>query len=294
VLYLPDGTPSCQGTLSISPSTAVGSGTQTVTVQNQSGQTLCSAQLTVTDSSAPTLTQHTVDLWPPNHKWHEVAVSDCVSAIDSCDGDLQGEFIYASSDEPIDSIGDGHFAPDIGLGRDAQHACVRSERQGPKDGRVYKLGVRVTDKAGNSVESECLVIVDHDQRGVTGKDSGESYRITFDPSQPGLDCGSGPPAGGGGSGGGNAGAGSGNGGSGGGNGGASGGNGGSGGGVGGTGSGGTGSGGTGSGGTGEGSGGTGSGNGGTGSGGTSEGSGGTGGTGEPNNGAGGTGGQHVI
>jgi hypothetical protein len=56
---------------------------------------------------------------------------------------------------------------------------VRAERQGPKNGRVYKLGVRVVDGAGNAVQSQCTIIVDHDQRGVVGADDGESYRIVL-------------------------------------------------------------------------------------------------------------------
>jgi hypothetical protein len=141
------------------------------------------------DAQAPTLEGHTLKLWPPNHKFHAVAASDCVTALDACGNTLRGEFIWASSDEPIDDIGDGHFGPDIGLAGDTQHACVRSERQGPKDGRVYKLGVRVRDRDGNSTEGECLVIVDHDQRGVTGNDSGDAYRIEFDASDVDDDCG---------------------------------------------------------------------------------------------------------
>jgi hypothetical protein len=191
-LYVQDGQPSCMGTtLVVADPGPLTVGTHTITVNDAQGGAVCSAQLTIVDTQAPTLTAHTVNLWPPNHKFHEVAVSDCVSAIDACDGSLQGEFIWASSDEPIDDIGDGHFAPDIGLGRDSQHACVRSERQGPRDGRVYKLGVRVTDGSGHVVEGECLVIVDHDQRGVTGKDSGDAYRIQFDPTQL-TNCGGSP------------------------------------------------------------------------------------------------------
>jgi hypothetical protein len=214
------------------------------------------------DAAVPSVESHTLNLWPPNHKFHQVAASDCVSAVDACGNALQGEFIWASSDEPIDDIGDGHFGPDIGLAGDTGHACVRSERQGPKDGRVYKLGVRVTDGQGNTSEGECLVIVDHDQRGVTGEDSGDAYRIEFSADDVGTDCGGevSPPA--------DAGTG-----------------------TGGNGSGGNGSAGEGSGGSSEGSGGTSEGSGGTseGSGGTSEGSGGTSeGSGGTSEGSGGT------
>jgi hypothetical protein len=165
-----------------------GQGRGALAVGDDDAGTACAADPGVEDREPPVLVSHTLDLWPPNHKFHGVAVEDCVSAMDACDGAVRGEFIWASSDEPIDSIGDGHHAPDIGLAGDVMHVCVRSERQGPKDGRVYKLGVRVTDSAGNSSEGECLVIVDHDQRGVVGKDSGEAYRVLFDAAQVGPAC----------------------------------------------------------------------------------------------------------
>ncbi len=173
-------------------------GQHTITVSDGQGKSLCSAQLDIVDTQAPTLTEHTLNLWPPNHKLHGISVSECVSATDACDGVLEGEFIWASSDEPVDSIGDGHFGPDIGF-TDLRHACVRSERQGPKDGRVYKLGVRVVDAAGNAAEGSCTVIVDHDQRGTVGKDSGEAYRVTVSAGQTGAACDGAAGAGGSGS-----------------------------------------------------------------------------------------------
>jgi len=166
---------------------------QLVSVSDASGAVLCSTQITLTDDAAPVLSSHTLQLWPPNHKLHDIAVEDCVSAVDACDGALQGEFIWASSDEPVDDIGDGHHSPDILLADDCRRVSVRSERQGPKNGRVYKLGVRVVDRHGNASEGECQVIVDHDQRGVIGSDSGEAYRITFDGKQAGPSCDGVPP-----------------------------------------------------------------------------------------------------
>jgi hypothetical protein len=178
----------CDGALVVSNAGPYAPGTHVIAVTAEDGSEVCSAELTVTDAAAPVLVSHEVKLWPPNHKFHSVAVEDCVSATDSCDGELQGEFIWASSDEPIDDIGDGHHFPDIGLGADTHTACVRSERQGPKDGRVYKLGVRVVDSAGNESEGSCTIIVDHDQRGVTGSDSGEAYRVELDPATAGTNC----------------------------------------------------------------------------------------------------------
>jgi hypothetical protein len=173
--------------LSVSDAGPFAPGEHEITVSDDEGNALCAATLTVTDSVAPTVEAKTIQLWPPNHKFHSIAVSDCVSAVDACQGDITGEFIWASSDEPVDDRGDGHHSPDI-LIDDCGHVQVRAERQGPKDGRVYKLGVRVVDGAGNVTESECAVIVDHDQRGVVGADSGESYRITLDGTGDTLAC----------------------------------------------------------------------------------------------------------
>jgi hypothetical protein len=175
----PSGATCSTANLRVSEQVQAGSSTRTITVRDASGNALCSSTVTVNDSLPPVLETRTVSLWPPNHKFHEITVADCVSAVDACDGSLRGTFLWASSDEPIDDIGDGHHAPDIGVSADGTKVCVRSERQGPKDGRVYKLGVRVVDSSGNAVEGTCAVIVDHDKRGVVGADSGEKYRLTF-------------------------------------------------------------------------------------------------------------------
>jgi hypothetical protein len=163
-------------------------GTHVITIRDDDGDAECTTELTVVDDEAPVLAAQTIALWPPNHELRMISVAECVRATDDCDPDLQAEFIWASSDEPADDIGDGHHQPDIVLGDDCQHVSVRAERQGPKDGRVYRLGVRVTDHAGNSTDGECTVIVDHDPRGVAAADNGEAYRIAFDGSGGGLVC----------------------------------------------------------------------------------------------------------
>jgi hypothetical protein len=164
-------------------------GAHDVVVRDAAGVSLCEAELTVTDNVAPVLTPRApLKLWPPNHKFHSITPEDCFSVSDACEGSaLKAEFIWASSDEPIDSIGDGHHAPDIQVASCGAIA-LRAERQGPKDGRTYKLGVRVVDRGGNAAEGVCSVVVDHDQRGVDGKDSGEAYRISFTGSQGLPEC----------------------------------------------------------------------------------------------------------
>ena len=71
---------------------------------------------------------------------------------------------------------------------DCGHLQVRAERAGPKDGRVYRLGVRVVDAAGNRSESACTVVVDHAGNGTVAADSGTAYRVTLDGSNGALAC----------------------------------------------------------------------------------------------------------
>lgn len=186
-LYVLDSVTSCAGTeLQVTPG-PFGVGQHQILVSAPGPEVLCRSELVVKDTQPPVLTPKTLNLWPPNHKFHSIAVSDCVDIADACQPDLRAEFIWASSDEPVDDIGDGHHAPDI-LVDDCQKVQLRSERQGPKDGRVYKLGVRVVDGSGNASEGVCTVVVDHDQRGVLGADSGEAYRINLNGQGGQLSC----------------------------------------------------------------------------------------------------------
>jgi hypothetical protein len=187
VVRSPAGTTCSADALELSPDADLGPGTHTLSVRDASGVSLCSTTLTV-EADPPRLEPKVVQLWPPNHKFHDISIDDCVDVTSACGEPLEAQFVWASSDEPVDDIGDGHFAPDIELADDCQHVAVRSERQGPENGRVYKLGVRVTDASGQSSEAVCDVIVDHDQRGVVGADSGEAYRITFDGKNGGPTC----------------------------------------------------------------------------------------------------------
>lgn len=50
-------------------------------------------------------------------------------------------------------------------------------RSGGGDGRVYTLGWRAEDAAGNHVEGTCRVVVPHDQSGGGATDSGEDHRV---------------------------------------------------------------------------------------------------------------------
>jgi hypothetical protein len=141
---------------------------------------ICASSLTVVDTLPPVVTPHETELWPPNHKLHHVTVADCVTAVDTCDGELKAWLTSASSDEPHDDVGDGNTDPDIvNLGCDG--VDLRSERQAPGDGRVYTLGFHVEDASGHGVDGTCRVVVPHDQGGKSTVDSGPAYTISVAP-----------------------------------------------------------------------------------------------------------------
>ncbi len=131
--------------------------------EGEPGDVLCETTLAVQDTEAPSGIEEPIELWPPNHKWHSISGSDCVR--DRCDGaDLDVTFLYATSDEIVNDKGDGNTEPDIIL--DCDRVQVRAERQGPSNGRVYTLGWKAVDDAGNESEGECVVVVPHDRRSI--------------------------------------------------------------------------------------------------------------------------------
>jgi hypothetical protein len=193
-LYVTQGTATtCSAPMLSATVPASTSGTHAVTVRRTDGSTACTASLTVSDSK-PVLEPHSISLWPPNHKLHTIDVEDCVSVTDRCEPDLRAEFVWASSDEPLNDKGDGNTEADI-LFDDCGRVQVRAERQGPKDGRVYRLGVRVVDAAGQAAESECTVVIDHSGNGKPAVDSGTKYRVMLDGADDRPACdGAAPPA----------------------------------------------------------------------------------------------------
>ena len=115
------------------------------TVGNQTTE-LCNSTLTVVDTTPPDHRSHDIELWPPNHKYHDIGIGDCVTIDDLCDPNVHVEFTYGTSDEPVNDIGDGNHEPDIIMGCDT--VSLRSERQGPEDGRVYTLGLACDGRLG--------------------------------------------------------------------------------------------------------------------------------------------------
>lgn len=152
-----------------------------VVVDADSDNAICTTELTVTDTLPPEIETHEVSLWPPNHKYHDIALDDCIDEVVDCDDNWTAVIDFVSSDEPGNDNGDGNTDADIVLvAPDA--VSLRSERQGGSNGRVYTIGFTVTDGSGNATQTSCRVVVDHDQGKKKGGaiDDGEAYRVEPD------------------------------------------------------------------------------------------------------------------
>jgi hypothetical protein len=135
----------------------------------------CTAMLDIVDTEPPEAIEEPTELWPPNHELHTISGEDC--AKDACDSGLAVTFHSASSDEPVNDVGDGNTEPDIIL--ECDRVQLRSERQGGGNGRVYTLGWTAVDDSGNETEGECIVTVPHDQSGREAVDDGPAYEVTL-------------------------------------------------------------------------------------------------------------------
>ena len=149
----------------------LGTTTVTFTATDDSGNSAtCTTTVTVIDTTPPVITAsgEQIVLWPPNHKYRTVEISDCViSVTDICDADVDIddiEITSVSSDEPEDAQGegDGNTVDDIVI-VDSQTVELRAERQGGGNGRVYTINFGVTDASGNTETGSCTVWVLHDQ-----------------------------------------------------------------------------------------------------------------------------------
>jgi hypothetical protein len=162
----------------------LGTTTVTLTVSDGTYSDSDTVDITVQDTTPPEITQICpIDLWPPNHKYHIIQISDCVTSVtDICDPDVDIDDIIitsVSSDEPEDVTGegDGHTLDDIVI-IDYQTVNLRSERQGDGNGRVYTINFEGTDVSGNIATGSCKVWVRHDQSGDSAIDDGPSAGYT--------------------------------------------------------------------------------------------------------------------
>ncbi len=122
-------------------------------------------------------------LWPPNHAMKTVGLlEDCAIALDdACRGTIDPataglQILSVTSDEAVDSTGDGNTAADVVL-VDATHVRLRAERAGNGDGRVYAVTFSASDPDGNTANGVCSVTVPH-HPNAAAVDSGAAYAVT--------------------------------------------------------------------------------------------------------------------
>lgn len=169
--------------------TVEGSETVVFTVQPGAGYGVGSpsaATGTITntpDSGAPTITlipNVNMTLWPPNHQYESVAVTDFVaSASDNCDAGVNLNSVYIlkiTSDEAENGNGDGNTLNDIVIGATCKTAQLRAERSGSQDGRVYSITFKVKDSAGNFTTATAKVTVRKNPNS-PAVDSGTAYTV---------------------------------------------------------------------------------------------------------------------
>lgn len=114
-------------------------------------------------------------LWPPNHKFAEVAVigvtdpdgDTVIITIDSIDQDEATET----------AVGAGNFCPDA-TGVGTSFAQVRAERSGTGDGRVYHIGFTADDGRGLTCSRTVTVCVPHDKSDAGCIDGGPLFDST--------------------------------------------------------------------------------------------------------------------
>ena len=167
--------------------TLVGLGAHSITVtatDTAGNHTDKTVTFTVIDNTPPTITLNgnVISLWPPNHKYQTVQVSDLVAgASDNCGGSIGLNSVYISkvtSDEVENGNGDGNTLNDIVIAADCKSVQLRSEREGGGNGRVYTITFKVTDASGNAATATAKVTVPHSQNGSAAVDDGPHYTVS--------------------------------------------------------------------------------------------------------------------
>jgi Bacterial Ig domain/Calx-beta domain len=135
------------------------------------------------DSTPPVITlipNVNMTLWPPNHNYQTVAVTNFVaSASDNCDASVNINSVYITkitSDEAEDGAGDGNTLNDIVIAPSCKTAQLRAERSGSGDGRVYTITFKVVDSSGNFTTATAKVTV-RTSPGSPAVDSGVAYTV---------------------------------------------------------------------------------------------------------------------
>ena len=137
-------------------------------------------ELTPSDTSAPviTLKRPSEVLWPPNHKYETINLTQVIASVSDDVSDLSVSDVVitrVSSDEPENGAGDGNTTDDVVL-ESCQTVKLRAERSGRGDGRVYTVHLAVRDAAGNVGTAVYQVEVPKGRKD-GAVDSGAAYSV---------------------------------------------------------------------------------------------------------------------
>ncbi|MDX2410583.1 MAG: ExeM/NucH family extracellular endonuclease [Woeseiaceae bacterium] len=119
------------------------------------------AGLDVCDDIPPTFEEVTVTpnvLWPPNHKYVDIAASVIVG--DNGEAIPTVSLVSVTSNEPDNGDGDGNTVDDIVVVDDFKY-MLRAERSGGGTGRIYTITYLATDSCDNSATATTTVTVPH-------------------------------------------------------------------------------------------------------------------------------------
>ena len=155
-----------------------GNTTVTCTAVDASGNTnSCTFTVTVRDTAPPVITlKPAITVMENNHKYRTFRVTDFVASVsDACGGVAAANCVISkvTSDEPDDvpGPGDGNTRDDIKIASGCKSVQLMQERDGTKNGRVYKVTLKVKDAAGNVGEAVARVNVPLSSSGVPAVES---------------------------------------------------------------------------------------------------------------------------
>jgi sugar lactone lactonase YvrE len=161
----------------------VGTYALTYSVSDGFHTTTTTRTVNVVDTTPPviTLNGQTPSMWPPNHKYQTFRVTDFVTSVtDSCGTSLGVSAVVISqvtSDEPVNSGGDGNTLGDIVIAPGCTSVQLRVERAGGGNGRVYTITFRVADASGNNTTATARVTVPKSQGSGPAVDDGPHYTV---------------------------------------------------------------------------------------------------------------------
>lgn len=127
--------------------------------------------LQILDVEAPAfvLAVSPASLWPPNHKFRDIAAT--ITVTDNCDPNPAVVLVSITSNEPESGfLGNGDKGPDVdgaAVGTDDRTFALRAERGTGhgRTGRLYTIVYRVTDRSGNATEKTATVTVPANNSG---------------------------------------------------------------------------------------------------------------------------------